>query len=269
MKKRNGFIGILRCWRLSKEPEDAHEDDNDNKGEDNYITYEDTTKDRAHFSENSYGVFKHYYQSRCCNEYETKLRCAEYRISDMEDNIDRLEKELLKRRQVLEEARRNLKELQEGEVIFYQEADNKIEAEWRVIRNIRSIVDVRYNDIFKHLEFDVEVRVPYDGEIYDFGDYTLCLVQDADEIICFRTRSGVRDDWKRGEDPDYYCYAGNYFRFEERRRNFISWSMQHNKLLEVIMDAIDCLHSVEDEDLEKIPKCFRKVVSKKGENEVR
>ena len=101
----------------------------------------------------------------------------------------------------------------------------------------------------------VKVRVPYENEVYDFGDYRIMLCGSTYE--CKRVRSGVRVD-HNSTSPDYNESSGFCF---GNRKYTITEYLEEGKVIEAVTLMIDCLHSVNEGDQIYIPDCFRKVAT--------
>ena len=128
--------------------------------------------------------------------------------------------------------------------------------EWSVIREMRGVTGLYVEKMGKRkcLVIKVDVRVPYKGELYDFGDYKIKLYPDS--FKCERTRSGVRID-ATSKRPDYNESSGFCF---GNRRSLINEYIKNARYLEALTLMIDSLHSVNGVDVEQeIPCCFRKV----------
>lgn len=128
--------------------------------------------------------------------------------------------------------------------------------EWGAIREMRGVTGLYVEKKGKQqcLVIKVCVRVPYDGELYDFGDYKIKLYPDS--YKCERTRSGVRLD-ATSKRPDYNEPSGFCF---GNRHSLINKYVRNARYLEALTLMIDSLHSVNGEGVEReIPYCFRKV----------
>ncbi|MCL2444735.1 hypothetical protein FWD07_01265 [Candidatus Saccharibacteria bacterium] len=130
-------------------------------------------------------------------------------------------------------------------------------AEWDIISEMRGVSSIvsrkTQKSGQKSLIIDVAVRVPYKGDLYDFGDYRISI-GNAD-FSCRRIRSGVRLN-ALSRSPDYnqssgFCFGG--------RRSAIDDYVKNGRLLEAITLIIDSLHSVNEGVEVDIPHCFRKI----------
>ena len=123
--------------------------------------------------------------------------------------------------------------------------------EWATIREMRGVANLRAEK--ECLAIKVDVRVPYGGELYDFGDYLIKLY--PDKYSCIRLRSGKRVN-ATSSAPDYNEPGG--FCFGDRR-SLIEDYIKEAQYLEALTLMIDSLHSVNDSWAEReIPNCFRK-----------
>ena len=140
------------------------------------------------------------------------------------------------------------------------EIERRAEEEWNAIREMRGVMGLSVKkergEKSKKLMIYVRVQVPYDGELYDFGDYQIRLLGNSSRCIC--VRSGIRKD-ATSRAPAYSSGVGDSFCFGSRRDEIDSY-MWRGRYVEAITLMIDCLHSVNGADVEaKIPYCFRKV----------
>ena len=137
------------------------------------------------------------------------------------------------------------------DVVSIRQAEN----EFIKLLKMRGVVAVRAEDDSIYIR--INVRVEYDGELYDFGDWLIMLYESHFESL--RLRSGVRSDWGDDGYPDY-ANGDDTFCFGERRES-IEKFLQAGQHIEALTIIIDSLHSVNsDSDEEDIPNCFKKVV---------
>lgn len=221
------------------------------------VTYEDRSIDRTHFAEDSYAQFEKYCQLDTQEAYKKWLCETKTHICDTESELREAGEQVKALQKQLKKAKTDLEELKAGGPSTVKSLET-IRADWEAIKKMRGVVDIYYDDY--ELKIAVEVRVPYSGEIYDFGDYIIAITND-NNITCYRKRSGVRSDWTDNY-PDY-CYDDGTFCLGDREYVIKKYLRQH-RLREAVILTIDCLHSVNnDEDAEDIPNCFRKIVSPK------
>lgn len=152
-------------------------------------------------------------------------------------------------------------ELAAAEKLEPEEATKeRAKREWEAIRQMRGVSSVSTQKTRgkqpNALIIQVDVRVPYKNNLYDFGDYRISIM--GDRYQCTRVRSGIRSD-ASSSAPDYNESGG--FCFGSRRYE-ISEYVQKGRYLEAITLMIDSLHSVNDSYAEEmIPYCFRKVAT--------
>lgn len=191
-----------------------------------------------------------------CKELEERERQEREKLQRMGEQIkaqQRLIGETLAERQRLSSVKVTEKETQE-----------KAAAEWEVITQMRGVSFIYPKKCsHRHLEvpaltIHVKVRVPYQKNLYDFGDYQVTIRSDG--FCCERIRSGVKAD-ASSHAPDYNERSGFCF---GSRKSTIQDYVRNGRLLEAITLIIDSLHSVNDEYAERqIPDCFRKVATVK------
>ena len=185
----------------------------------------------------------------------------EANISVLEERIERRRRKILDYTDTIRELQRDngsdtatiqtLKQMKE-DVASREQAQQEID----MICKMRGVAEF---DVLKHdssilLSFLVKVRVPYDGAVYDFGDYKIRISRSS--YSCHRVRSGVKIG-ALSTEPDYG--AGGSFCFGQRGST-ISEYIQNGRVAEAVALMIDSLHSVNsDEIARQIPLCFRKV----------
>ncbi|MFV0485212.1 MAG: hypothetical protein ACK5MU_03250 [Candidatus Saccharimonadales bacterium] len=143
-----------------------------------------------------------------------------------------------------------------------QETREKAMAEWDTIAQMRgvSVVSVKRpkGEKIQPLTLDVKVRVPYKGELCDFGDYRVVI--SGSKFSCTRIRSGVKVT-ASSNSPNYnesggFCFGSG--------KHVITDYVRNGRLLEAITLIVDSLHSVNDKhDEAQIPNCFRRVATVK------
>lgn len=227
---------------------------------DEYVTYEDLSADRTQFVEKSCEQFIKYCQNDkySLEKYEERLQEAKESVNDIEENLRFHGRQVHKLQNRLRDAKLDLDKIKNSKPIGLK-GQEVLTTEWEAIKNMRGVTDIYYDEDEETLCIDVAVRVPYKGEVYDFGDYSIKIHRD--EIECPRNRSGVREDWKGGY-PDY-CYDDGDFCLGDREGSITKF-ISEQRLREAIILVIDCLHSVNDEEeAEDIPNCFRRIVPPK------
>ncbi len=183
-------------------------------------------------------------------------RARQARIAEINASIFDVEVELKRRANgIREDQQRKSRLLAERKQLENAEtskqAHDRALREWATIREMRGVASLRAEK--RCLAIKVDVRVPYDGELYDFGDYLIKLY--PNDFSCKRLRSGKRLD-ATSNAPDYNESSG--FCFGERR-SLIQKYVEKAQYLEALTLMIDSLHSVNGPDVErKIPNCFRK-----------
>lgn len=183
-------------------------------------------------------------------------RARQARIAEINASIFDVEMELKRRANgIREDQQRKSRLLAERKQLENAEtskqAHDRALKEWATIREMRGVASLRAEK--RCLAIKVDVRVPYDGELYDFGDYLIKLY--PNDFSCKRLRSGKRLD-ATSNAPDYNESSG--FCFGERR-SLIQKYVEKAQYLEALTLMIDSLHSVNGPDVErKIPNCFRK-----------
>lgn len=135
-----------------------------------------------------------------------------------------------------------------------------LKSDWYAIKAMRGVIAISTRNEYRDrltLAIQVAVRVPYEGETYDFGDFEITI--SADSFDCMRKRSGVRSDY-RGGYPDYCYNYGERFCLGERKATIQNY-VTERKVRAAVALIIDCLHSVNNaEEAARIPQCFRLVV---------
>ncbi len=196
--------------------------------------------------------------------YVTHDRVAGYNYSrdSLTKHIDELKEELERNSELVRRGRRDLAEArnQLEKLQLESEDENLARAkrEWEQIRQMRGVSSLSTSKTrgkkLNRLLIGVRVRVPYKGELYDFGDYRIEI--EGTDFRAVRTRSGIKAN-ATSSSSDYNESGG--FCFGDRRYQIRDY-VRAGRLLEAITLMIDSLHSVNSEWAEEeIPHCFRKV----------
>ncbi len=144
-------------------------------------------------------------------------------------------------------------EIKQREGIDIEEAlpsQEELVSEFDRLLTLEGVAGVRVvND---GLSILVKPRLPYKGKTYDLGDFDLRILPSghwhADEL-----RDGTKSSW-RGSYPVYRM--GNSFCFG-RRANIIDEHIKKGQILEGVEVAVNCMQSVNDDDLERVPLAFK------------
>ena len=180
---------------------------------------------------------------------KTRIAEIDVGIADVEQELKRCAssiREYQQRKSCFLAERKRLENAETSE-----QAHDRALREWTTIRDMRGVTSFRAEE--RCLAIKVDVRVPYDGELYDFGDYLIKLY--PHDYSCERLRSGKRLD-ATSDAPNYY--NGSSFCFGDRH-SLIQKYIEKAQYVEALTVMIDSLHSVNGPDVEReIPNCFRK-----------
>ena len=152
--------------------------------------------------------------------------------------------------------------LKEAELIAEQEAVqlsvDQLDHEFDRLMALPGVKGARViNDA---LSLHVEAHISYQDILYDIGEWELRVSQ---QMLTTRLlRTGVKDDWLRGEYPDYR-FGGGEFCFGSRDHD-ISENIRKGQILEAVELAVNCMRSVNPEDEYRIPRAFHTVSTTKG-----
>ncbi len=104
-----------------------------------------------------------------------------------------------------------------------------------------------------HIRLIVRAIHHYEGVAYDLGDWQIDFGADLLSISAQELRSGVKESWRVDDYPVYRIGGG--FCFGERVTT-INEHMRKSQYLEAIALAVECLHSVNENDRKHVPKAF-------------
>lgn len=209
---------------------------------------------RSPFPERAHYAFVAYAMNGQPKAYQSRLRENERRLQNAKE-------QLREAGEGVSQAQREIGSLQaqraQIEATYAQKTNRKsAEADWQAIKDARGVAAIVYNRRRKRLEVLIKVRVPYEGELYDFGDYRL-YIDGGSSCVCKEVRSGLKLN-HTSTMPQYhihgnhFCFGGNLSTIEEY--------LKDGRYAEAITLVVECLHSVNDEETaRRIPNCFRKV----------
>lgn len=197
------------------------------------------------------------YRVKGCAEAQRKLiEAAEDKVAKAKRSISDYGKEIQRLQHEYGEAKAELNQLA-GIKDYANITRAQAKAEWEALAEMRGVARItakkKRGDRPDKIFILVKVRVPYRGDVYDFGDYQITLA--GSTYKCMRLRSGVKVN-HTSTSPDYNESSG--FCFGSRRYTIIEY-LEQGKTIEAVTLMIDCLHSVNDGAEEEIPYCFRKV----------
>lgn len=197
------------------------------------------------------------YRVKGCAEAQQKLiKAAEDKVAKAKRSINDYGKEIQRLQHEFGEAKAELNQLTSiKDYVSITRAQAK--AEWEALAEMRGVAKItakgRRGNRSDKIFILVRVRVPYKGDVYDFGDYQIMLA--GSKFKCTRLRSGVKIN-HTSTSPDYNESSG--FCFGNRRHTILEY-LEQGKTIEAVTLMIDCLHSVNDGVEDEIPYCFRKV----------
>lgn len=143
--------------------------------------------------------------------------------------------------------------------------DEDLDQDWGSIVELRGLRAIRY-EAGKSGEYPVflfRIYYVYDGNIYDFGDIEVNFnpaYNSSDTRIAMRTRITAFPEW--GQNYPNYSYSGEGGRKDRypfcfgSERETIQEYRDLLRFTDVLLYMVFCFHSVRDEHLAKIPKCF-------------
>lgn len=206
------------------------------------------------FPERAHRTFVNYIMNGQPDAYKSRLSEARRGIIAAEDELQKSGEHVRTAQRQLGEARAKLAKVEETQAMQMGRA--KAEADWEAIKNARGVSKIVFNRKRRRLEITIKVRVPYRGELYDFGDYCL-YIDGSNNCRCKEVRSGLKLNHTSTE-PQYHI-RGNHFCFGSSLSTIENY-LAAGRYAEAITLVVECLHSVNDKyAAEQIPNCFRKV----------
>lgn len=185
------------------------------------------------------------------------LRGLRSSIADLEASIQSHGNKIQKKQKKLGEQRARLAQLEqtarETESMDRQTALGELQT----ILTMRGVKNITMHPDKRQLDILVQIRVPYNGALYDFGDYLVSFWYKRFQAI--ETHSGVRRD-VISTAPLYH--SGNSFCFGDRSPEIREY-VDDNRIVEALTLMIDCMHTVNPHDREYIPQCFKAIPYKK------
>ncbi len=209
---------------------------------------------RPAFPERAHRAFVEYIFNGQVDARKARREEARKMVEDAKTQLQEAGQVVSDAQRALGEAKANLERVES----VYSETRSLIEAEadWEAIKDARGVSGITYDRRRKNLAIIFKVRVPYEGELYDFGDYRLVLDGSA-RCRCKEIRSGVKLNHTSVRplyhiDDKLFCFGHSLGTIEDYLR--------HSRYVEAITLIVNCLHSVNGEDAAReIPNCFRKV----------
>jgi len=209
---------------------------------------------RPQFPEKAHRAFVKYAMIGQAEAHALRVKAAKSGVMRAQGNLQKAGESVRVAQQELGKARANLEQLESAQ--SSQFSRECAEAEWVAIKEARGVSSIKYNQRKKRLEVLIKVRVPYAGELYDFGDYLLVL-DGGRRFNCKQVRSGVKSDHLSlaplyHADGDFFCFGNS--------SSTIKDYLCQGRYAEAITLVVECMHSVNNDDTERqIPYCFRKV----------
>lgn len=208
------------------------------------------------FSSSARQTYVRYVKHGAKKAQTDRLQKATIQVDLLKDRLNELGQSIKGVQRELGEAKADLNQIQQAELTNETTTAQAL-SEWESLTRMRGVTSIKVNRSGRKttgLSILVKVRVPYEGEFYDFGDYTIWL--SGSEYRCTRTRSGIKLN-ATSSAPNYNETKG--FCFGDRRYE-INEYMQNGRFLEAVDLMVECLHSTNNSaDEAQIPNCFRKV----------
>lgn len=187
---------------------------------------------------------------------EEKLKEA---VEEKEDRLRSYSAEIVKVQRSLGKAQAKLREFQTtkpSEDISRSEAL----AEWDQLLQMRGVtrVSVENDKEVSNSQFVaiiIKARVPYEGILYDFGDYEVRLYSYGDFEINLLRSGAIGSGVMLYETRKGFCFGDRYSEIKEY--------MSQGRILEAMTLIVDSLHTVNPESEHKISGRYRRVKLKK------
>lgn len=249
-------VSYIRMWRYFRNKEIPNETTDNVTAEtepDQEETVEDpvdTTIEETVTDEESYVALRmEFAQERSehtVKNLDASIDWTKRRLQEHGEKIQHLQKELGR----LKTERSRLAEcIESGETMTRQAAISELK-KIQKMRGVKKITPDRDND---QLEILIQVRVTYQGALYDFGDYLVKFWSDSCNTRLLR--SGVKED-ADSRDPFYPDGSGFCF---GNRKNEIDHYAEEGRIVEALTLIVDCMHSVNEGDEKDIPGCFKRI----------
>lgn len=250
------LVSRIRMWRYfrKKEIQDKTTDDAAETESDQEETIEETTevtaKKTTATDEEAYVTLRMEFAKECseraAKNLDSSIDYTRARIRDYGQKIQGLQKDLGQ----LQSKRSQLEQRIANNMIMTRQIAID---ELKEIQKMRGVEEITPDLEYGSLEITIQVRVPYQGAQYDFGDY---LVKFQDDSCTTRLlRSGVKED-AGSHAPFYQDGAG--FCFGDRKSEIDRYASE-GRIVEALTLIVDCMHSVNEGDEEEIPDCFKRI----------
>lgn len=175
-----------------------------------------------------------------------------YELESQEDALRSLGDEIKEAQAHFNELRSEAKKLEELGDEPEEDIDLlHLQTEFERLLQLRGVKGIRV--INDQISLLVQPRLEYKGKLYDLSDWELRFGVGTG-LGSQELRSGVRNGWSGGY-PAYRLSDGE-FCFGERF-HLINDNLMKGQYLEAIELAVDCLHTVNEEDCANIPKAFK------------
>lgn len=186
--------------------------------------------------------------------HAARIQEATQRVEDAKSQLQKAGESVRAAQQKLGYARADLEQFEA--IHSEKHSRKKAESDWEAIKNARGVSSIVYNKMRNRLEITIKVRVPYEGDLYDFGDYVL-YIDGSSDCTCREIRSGVK--LNHDNTSPLYHLSGKRFCFGNSLST-IERFLADGRYAEAVTLVVECMHSVNDKwDAERIPGCFRKV----------
>lgn len=137
-------------------------------------------------------------------------------------------------------------------------SDEQIAREWQELQTMRGVYGIVIGD--HDILLKVRVCVPYEGVVYDFGDYYVVLDPDVDHDGFVTARATeVRSGRIQYSKTRQAIYRKGESVFCLSNLDLIHRYLRENNLIAATALVIDSLHYVNPGDRAAIPKCFRAI----------
>lgn len=209
---------------------------------------------RPAFPERAHRALVAYITTGQPKAYRARLRDAKQRTETAKEQLQKAGETVREAQRKLGNARAELEQMEKTHAEHH--GRKAAEAEWEAIKNARGVSKIVYNRRRNRLEVTIKVRVPYEGDLYDFGDYVL-YIDGSSTCTCREIRSGVK--LTHDNTSPHYHLSGKRFCFGSSLST-IERFLADGRYAEAVTLVVECLHSVNDEwDAKRIPGCFRRV----------
>lgn len=207
-----------------------------------------------HINDNESQKYVDFYVNWSAELFQSQIDDLADKINNIKDSIREYGRCIQNKQTEINYLNAQMRSMRERLPTIHEEIRSKdrseFQREWAEICEMRGIVTFKIKPKTGLVKAEIDVRVPYRGKIYDFGDFEVKFtVGDDYAFSC----TEIRQAFIQSNNAVYRI--GGEFCFGQRRSEIMD-HISNGRICAALAIIVDCMHAVNPEHRSLIPKAY-------------